>query len=340
MCVNNPTAEEIGLALAQGAVGCTTNPTHCGGLLRRAPEEVKPVVAKSVQEMPHASECEVVEVVQRALVARIVDRFRPVFDATGGREGFVSIQGAPAPDTDGESTWRAAQMGRAIGPNAVPKIPATLPGFVAFERVVESGWPVIVTEVFSLDQLEAACERYEAVTAKVGVRPPFFASPITGILGDHLKKRARQTGLDVSQREIELAGVYLARRCAALVAERGYPVRLLFGGARTTEDLTGLVGHRHCATINWVTFSEIISRDPPLERTIDQAPERTIVERLLATFPDVWKAWELGRLAPEEFEQFPPVVHFRDSFLTAWRAVEAEVGTQRVLMAKTKRDWA
>jgi transaldolase len=231
-------------------------------------------------------------------------------------------------------------MGRAIGPNAVPKIPATLPGFVAFERVVESGWPVIVTEVFSLDQLEAACERYEAVTAKVGVRPPFFASPITGILGDHLKKRARQTGLDVSQREIELAGVYLARRCAALVAERGYPVRLLFGGARTTEDLTGLVGHRHCATINWVTFSEIISRDPPLERTIDQAPERTIVERLLATFPDVWKAWELGRLAPEEFEQFPPVVHFRDSFLTAWRAVEAEVGTQRVLMAKTKRDWA
>ena len=339
MWVNNPTAEEIGLALAQGAVGCTTNPTHCGGLLRRAPEEVKPVIAEAVREMPYASECEVVEVVQRALAPRVVERFRPVFDATGGREGFVSIQGAPASDTDGESIWCAAQMGRAIGPNAVPKIPATLPGFVAFERVVESGWPVIVTEVFSLDQLEAACGRYEAVTARVGVRPPFFAAPITGIFGDHLKKLARQEGLDVSQRELELAGVIRgATVCRPWVAARGYPVRLLFGGARTTEDLTGLVGDRHSATINWSTFSEVISQDPPLERTIDQAPDAAIAERLLATFPDVWKAWELGHVAPEEFEQFPPVVYFRDSFITGWRALEVEVGAQRLLMAKAAGD--
>ncbi len=42
--VNNPTIEEIDLALGQGARGCTTNPGYGGGLLRRAPGEVLPLI--------------------------------------------------------------------------------------------------------------------------------------------------------------------------------------------------------------------------------------------------------------------------------------------------------
>jgi transaldolase len=97
-----------------------------------------------VRVLPDAPVAEVVDFVQRRLVAPVVETFRPMFEATGGRAGFVSVQGAPEADTDGEDIWKAAQARRAIGPNAVPKIPATLPGFFAFDRVVESDWPVIV----------------------------------------------------------------------------------------------------------------------------------------------------------------------------------------------------
>ena len=316
--VNNPTIEEVALAQAEGAVGCTTNPAYGGGLLKRAPDEIRPIIAKAVAESSEASVLEIANIVQQRLATR--------------------IQGAPEADTDGENIWEAVQANHAIGPNATPKIPATLPGFVAFDRVVESGWPVIVTEVFSLDQLEAFCERYLAITAKTGVRPPFIVAPITGILGDHLKKLAKELELDIPAGELELAGVYLARRCAALVAERHYPVTLLFGGARTTEDLTGLVGAAHHATINWSTFVEILALQPPLEHTIDRAPNSAIAQRLITTFPDIWKAWELGRLAPEEFEEFGPVLHFRDSFIAGWQAVQAEVEVQRqALVARTAR---
>ena len=191
--------------------------------------------------------------------------------------------------------------------------------------MVESGWPVIVTEDFSLDQLEATCDRYQALTAATGVRPPFFVSPITGILGDHLRKLALQQELDIPDHELELAGVYLARRCASLVAERSYPVTLLFGGPWTTEDLTGLVGAAHHATVNWNTFAEILVLDPPLEYTIDRAPDAAMAERLLTTFPEVCKGWELGRLAPEEFEEYGPVLHFRDNFISGWNNVQAEI---------------
>jgi transaldolase len=331
--VNNPIYEEIGLAQAQGAVGCTTNPAWCGGLLKRANNEIAPVLAEAVHVLPWSSVAEVAELVQRKMVTRVVERFRPIFDATHGKAGFVSIQGSPEADTDGEKIWAEARANHSIGPNATPKIPATLPGFVAFDRVVEAAWPVIVTEVFSLDQLKVACERYLTITEATGVKSPFFMSPITGIFGDHLKKIAGQRELDVPAHELELAGVYFARRCASLVAERNYPVTLLFGGARTTEDLTGLVGAAHHATINWSTFAEVLSLDPPLERTIDRAPDATIAERLLATFPDFWKAWELGRLAPEEFEEFGPVLHFRDNFMSGWNAVQAEIERQRALLS-------
>ncbi len=330
--VNNPTDEEIGLALAAGAVGSTTNPAYGGGLLRRSPGEVIPVVDAC---LPASDDDRVVaDLVQQRLVARITDRFRPLFEASGGTAGFVSIQGSPETDVDGEVIWEEARTGHAIAPNATPKIPATLPGFVAMERVVEQGWPIIVTEVFSLDQVKAASEIYLRVTARTGVRSPFFMSPITGILGDHLKKLAKAQGLDVPVRAMELAGVGLSRRCAGLVAEQGYPVTLLFGGARIPEDLTGLVGAAHHATINWSTFAEIRAMDPPIEHTIDQPFDPDIERLLLETFPDVWKAWELGRLAPEEFEGFGPVQHFRDNFLAGWNGVLAMIAERRAATAQ------
>ena len=323
--INNPTETEVTLALAQGAIGCTTNPQYVSGLLKRCPAQVRRVVADVVGRSRDGGVTELAERVQTALVRPVVERFRPLFDATRGTAGFVSVQGPPVADSDGESICECASRTRAIGPNAVPKIPATLPGLVAFERVVEAGWPVIVTEVFSLDQLAVVCERYLRVTARTRVRPPFVVCPITGILGDHLKKVAQREGLDVPTRELEVAGVYLARRCAALVAERDYPVTLLFGGARTAQDLTGLIGGGHQATINWATFAEILAMDPLIGETISSPPESAVVERLLEEFSDFRDGWELGRLSPELFEEFGPVQHFRGNFMSGWKLLEAEV---------------
>ncbi len=330
--VNNPTSEEISLAQAAGAVGCTTNPAYGGGLLRRAPSDVVPVVDAVLTQHPDADDSTTADMVQDRLVARIAERFRSVFEETGGRWGYVSIQGAPENDSDGELIWREAVAGHALGPNVAPKIPATTPGFIAFERVVERGWPVIATEVFSLDQLVSFCELYLKVTDRTGARPPFFLSPITGILGDHLKKLARAKALNVPGAVIEQAGIGLARRCAALVAERGYPVTLLFGGARIQEDLTGLVGGPHCATINWSTFAEVRASNPPLEHTLARPLDPNVERTLLSTFTDVWKGWETGRLSTEEYESFGPVQHFRDTFLAGWRGVLAMIRERRAAL--------
>lgn len=328
--VNNPTVDEIGLALAQGAVGSTTNPAYVGGLLKRAPDLVRPLIQEAVREAPDDDEA--VDLVQRKLVARVVERFQPLYDATEGRAGYVSIQGAPDADSEADLIVAAARAGHALGPNATPKVPATAPGLAAFETIVEDGFPTIVTEVFSLAQLIEACERYLKVTSRTGLRPPFFVSPITGIFGDHLKSLAAHDGIDVVKADIELVGVALSRACYQLVAEREYPVTLLCGGARIPFDLTGLVGAPLHVTINWSTFAEVLAGDGPLIRGIDEPIDPGVINRLRVVFPDVRNALAPDGLVLEDFENFGPVQHFRNNFVAGWGSVRAAIADQRMAL--------
>ncbi len=330
--VNNPTLEEIDLALAQGAVGSTTNPAYGGGLLKRVPEEVLPLIAEC---LPLSDDDLVVaDHVQQRLVRRIAERFLPLYESSGGRAGFVSIQGAPESDTDAERILEEGRAARSIAPNATPKIPATAPGLAAFEVLVAEGSQTIVTEVFSLAQLVETCERYVAVTERTGVRPPFFMSPITGILGDHLKKLAARDRLPASTEDMELAGVALSRACHALVRERDYPVTLLCGGARIPLDLTGLVGADLHVTINWKTFAEVLDDPVPFALGIDEPIDPAAIARLSETFDDVRRAFELDGLRLEEFEEFGPVQHFRDNFIAGWHGVLEAIAREREALVR------
>jgi transaldolase len=319
--VNNPTDSEVGLALAQGAVGCTTNPAYGGSLLKRAPEQVLPVIAECSAIAP--SPTVAAHMVQQRLVERIASRFGSIYDESQGREGFVSIQGAPADDHDGTRILAEGLEARAIAPNIAVKIPATLPGFVAFERLVAEGTPVIMTEVFSLAQVVETCEIYQRVTSATSQRPPFFMSPITGIFCDHLKAVAARDGLSVPTDLVDWAGVALARACYAIVESREYPVTLLFGGARLPIDFTGLVGGRTAATINYSTIDEILAMEPEITDSIHAPVDDRILQTLAATFDDFTRAMALDGLMPDEFEHFGPVLHFRNNFLAGWNAVVA-----------------
>ena len=330
--INNPSSVEIGLAMAEGAVGCTTNPTFAGNRLRREPDDTRAVVGAALTAIPDADDEAVANLVQQQLVARVAERFLPLHERSEGLEGYVSIQGSPLSDDDGVRILEEAQSARAIGPNVTPKIPATLPGLEAFEALVEAGSPTIVTEVFSLAQLAEANERYLRVAARTGHRPPFFVSPITGIFGDHLRARAESDGLSMDEGTLRLAGVALARRCNDLVEERGYPSVLLFGGARIVEDFTGLVGAATAATINYSTVAEILALEPQVEDSIHQPMPSAVIDALAGGFEDFRRAWMPDGLRPAEFEAFGPVQHFRANFVAGWRSVLDSIAEARATM--------
>ena len=90
------------------------------------------------------------------------DLLRPVFDRTGGTDGYVSIEVSPLLVDDVPGTVEAGKrlFARAARPNVLVTVPGTTAGLLAVEELVAAGVPVNVTLLFSAAHYEAAAEAH------------------------------------------------------------------------------------------------------------------------------------------------------------------------------------
>lgn len=89
---------------------------------------------------------------------------RPVHDASGGEDGYVSVEVSPTLADDEAATVAAARVldDRIDAPNLYIKIPATEAGVPAIRTLVGEGRSINVTLIFSLDRYRAVMEAYVA----------------------------------------------------------------------------------------------------------------------------------------------------------------------------------
>ena len=95
-------------------------------------------------------------------LTKAADLFRPVHDATGGVDGWASLEVSPLLANDAEGSTKEAIRLHSLGqrPNLFIKIPGTAAGLVAIEESIFSGVPINVTLLFSCEQYVAAAEAY------------------------------------------------------------------------------------------------------------------------------------------------------------------------------------
>lgn len=95
-------------------------------------------------------------------LTQAADLFRPIHDATGGVDGWVSLEVSPllADDTAGTIKAAARLHARAQRSNLFIKIPGTAAGIPAIEDTIFAGVPVNVTLLFSREHYIAAAEAY------------------------------------------------------------------------------------------------------------------------------------------------------------------------------------
>jgi len=95
-------------------------------------------------------------------LVRAADLFRPIYDATKGVDGWVSLEVSPllAHDTAGTVAAARELSVRANRPNLFIKIPGTPEGLRAIEEAIFAGVPVNVTLLFSREQYLAAAEAW------------------------------------------------------------------------------------------------------------------------------------------------------------------------------------
>lgn len=330
--INNPTAAEIGLSIAQGAVGCTTNPAYCARLLSEEPAFLRSLIDSVIETQPGIDQA-ATEVYRRA-AKRIMEGFSAVHDASRGKEGFVTIQGDPRHDEDTAYILRISRECQALGPNFMTKIPV-IPGAIdAIEGCIAEGMPVCATEVFSISQAELVCDTYAAACARGGKMPPLYITHISGIFDEYLQKLAARTGVEIAPETLKWAGIAIARKEQALIGRRGFAnVMMMGGGARGMHHFTGLVGDRVCTTINWSTAVEIMASGERPSRTIDAPVPARAIDELREKFADFRKAYDDGALPVSEFAGYGPVQLFRSMFLKGWYLLLSEVAARKAARA-------
>ena len=95
-------------------------------------------------------------------LTRAAALFRPAFDASGGADGWVSLEVSPLLADDTAATVRQAKAlhARAACPNLFIKIPGNRAGIPAIEESIAAGVPINVTLLFSTEQCIAAAQAY------------------------------------------------------------------------------------------------------------------------------------------------------------------------------------
>ncbi len=95
-------------------------------------------------------------------LTQAADLFHPIYDATGGADGWVSLEVSPLLANDAAGTVKAAALLRAQAHrhNLFIKIPGTREGLTAIEESIFAGVPVNVTLLFSSAHYIAAAEAY------------------------------------------------------------------------------------------------------------------------------------------------------------------------------------
>jgi transaldolase len=90
------------------------------------------------------------------------DLFRPVWERSGRRDGYVSLEVDPRLAYETLQTFREAMhLHETVDrPNLMVKIPATRPGLAAIEDVIAKGHSINVTLIFSLQRYAEVAESY------------------------------------------------------------------------------------------------------------------------------------------------------------------------------------
>ena len=179
---------------------------------------------------------------------RAADLFRPVFDATDGVDGWVSMEVSPllASDTSGSIDAAARIHGQAERPNLYVKIPGTPEGVPAIEESIFNGVPINVTLLFSREQYVAAAEAYlrgieRRITAKRDPRVASVASLFVSRWDKAISDRAppelrNRLGIAIAGRTYRAYRELLASpRWRKLAAAGARPQRLLWGSTGTKD---------------------------------------------------------------------------------------------------------
>ncbi|MBI4500403.1 MAG: bifunctional transaldolase/phosoglucose isomerase [Gemmatimonadetes bacterium] len=278
----------------QGLRGMTSNPTifeHAIGGSNDYDDALAEIATES------RSDAEVFEIIAVEDVREAADLFRPVYDATGSADGYVSLEVSPtlARDTAGTIAEARRLWGAVDRPNVMIKVPGTKEGWPAVERLLAEGININITLLFSLEHYAKVAEAHlQALETRLKAGRPIdriasVASFFVSRVDTEVDKRLQQIGPKAANLsgKAAVANAHLAYtrfietsrtpRWKALAKRGARPQRLLWASTGTKNP-----AYSDVIYVDTLIGPNTINTMPPA--TLTQFEDHGVVRRTLPEF--------------------------------------------------------
>jgi transaldolase len=324
--------DELEYAISYGAVGATANPTIVTDVWKADPAHWQDRVRVLADERPNTTEIDLTWAIVEEMSLRAAPLLLPAFEATGGRQGRLSMQTDP-------TFFRAydRMLAQGIGfarlaPNIIVKFPATATGIRVMEEATYRGVNVNATVSFTVAQAVAAGEaverglrRREADGLPVDDMGPVITL-MMGRLEDWLRTLTERDGILADPTVLPWSGIAVFKRAYAEFAARGLRARLLGAAMRHHLHWSELIGGDVVITVPSAWQRRFNASAIEVRPRMDEPVAPAIVDELRTRFPDFVRAYEPDGLTPDEFDGFGPTARTLRIFIGSYHELLHLVG--------------
>jgi transaldolase len=247
------------LIAEDGLRGITSNPSIFEKAIAESHEYDEDIGAMALEGKSAEA---IYESLSQGDVESAADEFRPLYDSTDGKDGYVSLEVNPhlAHDTDGTMA-EARRLWAALNrPNVLIKVPATANGLPAIQQLIGEGISVNVTLLFGLPRYRQVAEAYiSGIEARAAQGKPvkhvasvasFFVSRIDVLVDSLLEKLIargdKDAGLAKKARgQVAIASARMAYQIYKEIFGSERFRRLAAQGARTQRLLWASTGTKN-----------------------------------------------------------------------------------------------
>ena len=322
---------ELEYAISYGAVGATANPTIVADVWKAEPGYWRDRVQAIGAERPDATEIDLAWAIVEEMSLRAAPLLRPAFEATGGRQGRLSMQTDPTLFRSFDRMLAQGEHFAGLAPNIIVKFPATSVGVRVMEEATYRGVNVNATVSFSVAQAVAAGEAVERGLRRReadGLRVDDMGPVITVMMGrleDWLRAQAERDGIISDPSALPWSGVAIFKRTVAEFESRGLRARPLGAAIRHHLHWSELIGGDVIITMPSAWQRRFNASDVEVRPRMDQPVAAGILDDLRRHFPDFVRAYEPDALTPDEFDDFPPSARTLRAFIGSYHELLHQV---------------
>ena len=324
---------QLAEAVAQGATGATSNPVIVEAVVAADSERWLGIVKNISREHPEES----VDKITWRLIADMGKQaskiLLPVFEKTGGKKGYLSLQVNPKYNLDPDKMFEQAAELASLAPNIAIKLPATKSGLEAVERLSARGIGVNVTISFSVAQAVAAAEAIERglMTYANGGNDALTVHPyvtiMVGRVGDHLANIAERDGIELeNENALIRSGSLVFKHAARIFKERGFQSTLLAAAYRHELQWSEIIGEGVLQSIPYTLWKAFQKPDFSIGETICEPEDEALLLELLCKFPDFEKIYLEKGMPVDAFASFGATVKTIDQFVDGYEKLLLQIG--------------